>query len=57
MSGYAVGQQQPKRKLVAFQVTCRADAYRTSQIQNRRGEMQLFAQTWGLVSLMMTVRN
>ena len=42
-SGYAVGRRQPERKLAAFQATRRADVYRTSQIQNRRGEMLLFA--------------
>ena len=47
LPGYAVGQRQHERKLVAFQVTCRADVFSTSQIQNRRGEMQLFAHNTG----------
>ena len=39
MPGYAVRRRQPERKLAAFQATRRADVYRTSQIQNRTGEM------------------
>ena len=42
MPSFAVGRRQPEGKLAAFQAPRRADVLRTSQIQKRTGQIQLF---------------
>ena len=66
MPGYVMARRQLERKLATFQATCRANVYRTSQIQNTRGKsshlliwvrQKGISTTRGLTSPTMTVRN